>query len=129
MGARRTPIVELLVAAWVAIWILMGYFVSSQVRGIASLGDTVVLAGHSIEQTADALDAARNIPFVGGNVHRLALQARRTARSAIVNGAQARGDVDRLAVLLWLTIALAPSLPAIGWYVWIRRRGADDASR
>lgn len=122
MWYRRRLLAEVLLIVWIAGWIAMGGFVSSQVRGIASLGDTVVLAGRSIAQTADALDAARGIPIVGGNVHRLAVSARRTARSAVANGVRARGDVDRLALLLWLTIAAAPTIPAIAWYVWMRRR-------
>jgi hypothetical protein len=121
MWRWRLPIVELTLAVGIAIWIFMGYLVDRQVHGIAHLGDIVVLAGGSMEDTAGALDAVSNIPLVGANVHRLATSARVTAGSAVLNGAKARSDVDRLAVLLWITLAAAPSVPAITWYAAARR--------
>jgi hypothetical protein len=100
----------------------MGYAVDRKVRGVAKLGDTVVLAGRSIGDTATALHSVADLPFVGGNVRRLATSAQRTAHSAIGNGRQARSDANQLATLLWITVAAAPSLPAIGAYGWFRTR-------
>jgi hypothetical protein len=118
----RFPFVETILALWIALWVLMGYVVSTQVHGIAKLGDTVALAGESLQQTADGLDALHGVPFVGGDVHRFAVSARRTAASAVANGRRTRSDVDRLALLLWTAIAAGPSLPAIAAYGWLRRR-------
>jgi hypothetical protein len=122
MQRIRISAVEIALALWIGFWVLMGYLVDRQVHGIAQLGDTVVLAGKSMRDTAGALDAASNIPFVGDQVHQLASSARRTARSAVVNGRQARSDADRLGVLLWFTLAAAPSVPAVAWYIVARRR-------
>jgi hypothetical protein len=94
----------------------MGYYVDQQVSGISHLGGTVVSAGGAIRQTADALDAVGDLPFVGDRVRKLSRSARRTADSAIVNGRAAQRDVDQLAVLLWATVAAAPTVPVLTWY-------------
>jgi hypothetical protein len=118
---RYVTALEVALVAWIALWVLTGYLVDRQVRRLGKLGDTVVLAGSSIEQTAHALDTVSGLPFVGRDVGRLASSARRTARSAVVNGRQARSDVDRLALLLWITVAAGPTVPALAGYAWIRR--------
>jgi hypothetical protein len=114
--------VEVLVVAWAALWVGIGYAVDRQVSGLADLGTTVVLAGSAIGDTADALDAAKDVPFVGERISELAAKARRTARSAVVNGRHARDDVRDLAVLLWITIAAAPTVPVFAWYSVSRLR-------
>jgi hypothetical protein len=118
---KRIPALEAALAVWIAIWVLVGWLVYREVKSLAKLGGTVVLAGASLEQTATALDSVKNLPFVGGDVGRLAENARVTAHSAIVNGRQARRNVDQLAVLLWITVAATPTLPAVLWYGWLRR--------
>jgi hypothetical protein len=112
-----------LVVAWAALWVGIGYAVDHQVSGLAKLGTTVQLAGQALGDTADALDQAGRIPFVGGRISELAASARRTARSAVANGRDARGEVDRLALLLWITIATAPTVPVFAWYAVSRLRG------
>jgi hypothetical protein len=116
------PAVEVALALWIAIWVLTGYLVDRQVEGIAKLGDTVVLAGKSMRSTAEALDALGTIPVVGSTVRPLAANAQTTAASAIVNGRQAHSDADRLGTLLWITLAAAPTVPAIVWYLSFRYR-------
>ena len=120
MRADRIGLAELLLVAWIAAAILLGYFVAREVRGLRGLGTTVALAGRSIEQTADALDEFRHVPFVGANAHRLAVSAYRTARSAIVNGWGARADVDDLAALLGPAVALGSSVPVVAAYGVLR---------
>jgi hypothetical protein len=120
---RRSRIaIDIAVIAWAALWVTMGYFVDRQVTGVARLGGTVVTAGGAIRQTADALDVVGGVPFVGGQVRKLSRSARQTASSAIVNGREAQHDVERLAVLLWATIAAAPTIPVFGWYAARRFR-------
>jgi hypothetical protein len=114
--AARRALLDLAVVGWVALWVGMGYYVDQQVSGISHLGGTVVLAGGAIRQTTDALDLVGDVPFVGDRVRKLSRSARRTADSAIVNGRAAQRDVDQLAVLLWATVAAAPTVPVLTWY-------------
>jgi hypothetical protein len=114
---------EAALLAWIAVWVLAGWLVNREVRGLAELGDTVVLAGGSMQQTAKALDSLSSVPFVGRDIREVAASARRTARSAVINGRKAHDDADRLAVLLWITVAATPILPAVLWYGWLRQQG------
>lgn len=113
---------EIALAAWVAVWIVTGWLVYREVEGLGELGHTVVLAGSSLQQTGVALDSVSGLPFVGNDVARLAANARRTAHSAVVNGHAAQDHVDRLAILLWITVAVTPTLPAVLWYGWLRHQ-------
>lgn len=117
----RRYALEIALAAWIAVWVVTGWLVYREVRGLGKLGDTVVLAGASLDQTSVALSSLKDLPFVGNEAARVAANARRTARSAMVNGRAAQDDVDHLAVLLWITVAATPTLPAVLWYGWLRR--------
>jgi hypothetical protein len=113
---------EMALAAWIAVWIVTGWLVYREVQGLGKLGQTVVLAGNSIGQTGVALDSFKDLPFVGNQVSSVSANARRTARSAIVNGRSAQDDVDRLAILLWLVVAVTPTVPVVLWYGWLRHQ-------
>jgi hypothetical protein len=117
---QRLPLVELVLVVWTVAAIALGYLVAREVRGLRSLGTTVVVAGRSIEQTADALDSLSGLPFVGRRLHRLALDAHGTARSAVANGRGARSDVDALANLLWVAVAASLAAPALALYGFLR---------
>ena len=112
---------EIALVAWVAVWVVTGWLVYREVRGLGKLGHTVVLAGTSLDQTSVAISSFKDLPFVGNQAARVAANARRTARSAIVNGRAAQDNVDNLAILLWITVAATPTLPAVLWYSWLRR--------
>jgi hypothetical protein len=114
------PIVELILVLWTVVAIVLGYLVAREVRGLRELGATVVLAGRATDQTAVALDRFADLPFVGGDIRRVAVNARRTARSAVVNGRAARSHVDRLATLLWVAVAAAAIVPAFISYGVLR---------
>src|ERR1043166_6610560 len=109
-------------AAWVGVWVVTGWLVYREVQGLGKLGQTVVLAGNSIGQTGAALDSFKDLPFVGNQVAQVSANARRTARSAIINGRAAQDDVDRLAVLLWIVVAVTPTVPVVLWYGWLRHQ-------
>jgi hypothetical protein len=113
---------EIGLAAWIAVWVVTGWLVYHEVQGLGKLGQTVVLAGDSIDQTGVALDSFKDLPFVGNQVARVSANARRTARSAKANGRSAQDDVDRLAILLWIVVAVTPTVPVVLWYGWLRHQ-------
>lgn len=113
---------EIALAAWVAVWMVTGWLVYREVQGLGKLGQTVVLAGNSIDQTGVALASFKDLPFVGSQVARVSANARRTALSAKVNGRSAQDDVDRLAILLWIVVAVTPTVPVVLWYGWLRHQ-------
>jgi hypothetical protein len=114
-------LLDALIVVWVALWIGIGYLVYHYVNGLASLSNTVILAGQAVEATADALNAISKIPFVGGQVSDLVEKAHRAASSALYNGEASRSDVHDVAVLLWLAISAAPTTPLLVMYGLLRR--------
>lgn len=111
---------------WLALWIGIGWLVYHYVNGLASLSDTVVLAGRAVDATATALGAISRIPFVGGDLADLVRKARDAAASAVTNGRASRGDVHNLAVLLWIAISAAPTAPLLVIYGLLRRGWLRD---
>lgn len=123
---RVILLLDALSLVWVALWIGLGYLIYEQVLGLGSLSNTVILAGKAIRATADALGGIASIPFVGGRVSGLADSARQAADSAIYNGRASRSDVHELAILLWVTLALAPTTPLLVLYGLLRRGWRRD---
>ncbi len=115
-----------LLVAWLLLWIGIGYLVYHYVNGLASLSNTVVLAGRAVDATASALTLISNIPFVGGQVENLTKTAHDAAQSALYNGQQSRSDVHNLAVLLWVALAAAPTTPLLALYALLRRSWHRD---
>jgi hypothetical protein len=122
LDAQTKRYLDTILAAWAAIWILVGVFVYHEVRGLRTLADTVAVAGASLDNTADTIDAFGSIPFVGGRVHSVARDARRTARSARSSARDGRRSVDRLAWLLGVAVPAVAILPLALAYSLLRVR-------
>lgn len=117
--SKKTDVV---LAAWIAAWIALGFAVAQQVLVLRDLSDTVVKAGVAVRTTGDALGGLRSLPLVGSDVRRVADQAREAGRSAIVSGRRTRGRVGTLAVLLGVGVGAAPTVPVLVLYLAFRRR-------
>jgi hypothetical protein len=117
---------DALAVLWLCLWIGIGYWVYHAVEGLASLSNTVVLAGKAIDATANALGAVSSLPIVGSSLGNLVQSAHEAANSAVYNGAASRGNIDTLAALLWATIALAPTTPLLVLYGLLRHGWRRD---
>jgi hypothetical protein len=115
-------LLDVLLIAWVAAWIVMGVWVSREVRGLSVLSDTLDRSAAAVEQTARALEPLGRIPFVGEQIRQLAEQARQAAASARASARASRDRADRLATLLGVSVALAPSAPIALLYIPLRAR-------
>ncbi|MGZ4354101.1 MAG: hypothetical protein ACXVZ4_11190 [Gaiellaceae bacterium] len=125
---RSVRLLDALALVWLGLWMGLGYLVFRYVNGLASLSDTVVLAGRAVDATASALGALSGIPFVGSDVHRLVQTAHDAAASAVENGRASRHDVHNLAVLLWIAVAVAPTAPLLVLYALLRRGWRGDVA-
>lgn len=122
-------LIDVALVGWAIAWIVIGVQIGRQMRDVATLGDTVVLAGGAIEQTGGLLSQLRRVPFFGGEVEDLADRISETGRSAQVNALESRGSIEDLSVLLAIAVALIPTIPLVGVYLplrvrWGRERGA-----
>jgi len=97
-------------------------------------------AAGGLHETADALGAIDELPFVPGNpgvavertatdVERFAVRVRATADDARVAGEDAQESARVLAVVLGLAIALVPTVPIVALYLLLRRLIAAELAR
>jgi hypothetical protein len=115
-------LLDVILIAWSAIWILVGVLIYNEVRGLRTLSTTVAVAGRSLDQTADTLDAYASVPFVGGDLKDVARNAHRTARSARLSARASRDSVDDLARLLGIAVPAVAIGPLALAYALLRVR-------
>jgi hypothetical protein len=129
LRSRSVVLLDLLLAAWVVAWILMGIWVAREVRGLSALSDTLAQSAAAVEETGRALEPLEDLPFVGEEVARLADRARLAAASARASARSSRDRAGRLATLLGVSIAVAPSAPILALYVPLRARRLQESAR
>jgi hypothetical protein len=115
LDVRSRQLLDVIAAAWIAIWLLVGFTVYHQVLRLRDLSDTVVVAGVQLQQSANTLRTFRDLPLVGGDIGRVARNAEAAAQSAKRSGRESRESVHDVAALLGLTVgavAIAPVLLA-----------------
>src|SRR5581483_3188320 len=122
LSPRTVHRLDALVVFWIAGWIVLAIFVGLQVMALRDLSTTIVKAGVAVRTTGNALDSLGSIPFVGGDVHRVAAQARDAGASAVASGRKTKASVLRLAILLGIAVGLVPSLPLLVVYGLLRER-------
>jgi hypothetical protein len=122
LDARTRRLLDVILVAWTAIWILAGVFVWHEVRGLRPLADTVGIAGRSLDDTAAALRAYSSIPLVGGGLRRVADDASATGASARASARDGRRSVDRLALILGAAVPAVAILPVGLAYALLRAR-------
>lgn len=122
LDAQTRRYLDVILATWAAIWILVGIAVYREVRGLRSLADTVAVAGRSLDDTADTLNSFSAVPLVGPSVRSVAADARRTARSARASAVEGRESVDDLAILLGIAVPAVAVGPLLLAYTLLRVR-------
>lgn len=102
-----------LVAAWCALWLVVGVWTGYEVWQLSALTSSVADSGRALDEAGSALQRLEQLPVVGDSTERLGTEVRVNA-AGIVEGADAAGSsVRRLSVLLGLTVVLVPSVPAV----------------
>jgi len=99
----------------------MGVWTRHEVLTLRELSETVVKSGAAVENTGTALQGLGSVPFVGGDVARIGRQATAAGLDAQLSGTSSRSAVGRLATLLGIAIAVAPSVPMIALYIVVLR--------
>jgi hypothetical protein len=143
--ARDIRVVDVALAAWVAAWLVAAVAVFQSIRDLEDGGRAVVTAGdglaetsagleraaEGIRETAGALGALGELPFVSGDpgravgrtadeVERFADRVRVTARDARATGLAAQESARTLSVVLGLAVAFGPTIPALALYLLLR---------
>jgi hypothetical protein len=105
------------VLAWCVVWIAAGLTVAHTVGDLRSLSDTAADTGRAIGKSAGTLESLGAVPVVGGEIRDTAGQVRDAGDAIIRQSDDARGGIERLALLLGLSVALIPIVPVLWSYL------------
>jgi hypothetical protein len=126
LRARSIRLVDLTIGLWILLWVGLGLLVTSQVRSLAKFSETIDLAADAVDQTADGLHPLGSLPFAGPRISVVESRLRATAANARVRAEESTNSVERLSIILGLTVALAPTVPVVAAYVSARRSRARE---
>ena len=122
---RRLTATDVVVVAWVIGWLLLGFTVAREVRGLTELSGTVRTVGGAVEESGAALQRLGDVPVVGGGlsdaVAEPSQRIQEAGRTVQSSGESSRESIDDLSALLGLAIALIPTVPVLAFYVPLRR--------
>lgn len=101
------------VAAWCALWLVVGLWTGHELWQLAELGGAVADTGRSLGAAGTALEGLGRAPLVGDRTEELGAQVQRSSADIVAQAQGARSSLRQLAVLLGLTVSLVPSVPAV----------------
>jgi hypothetical protein len=121
---------DVLVVAWLVVWLLVASKVHEQVARLAEPGRQLESAGEGFSaKVSDAANTVDGLPVVGDSL-RTAFDGVRSAGTAIADaGRTQQAAVEDLALLLALIVGVLPIVLALMWWLprritWIRRASA-----
>jgi hypothetical protein len=101
-------LVDLAVAGWIAVWIVLGVAVADAVKELTVLSDTVSDAGRAVRDSGEALGSLGDLPLVGEQLGRAAQEIVGAGESVVQEGRSARESIVAAANLLGFAVALVP---------------------
>lgn len=114
---------DLLVAAWIALWVIIGLAVHRAVAAIASVGTQVQAGANGIADNLDSAgDSANRIPLVGDAMSRPLRAASEAAIDLAGAGQNLHGTATWLALLLAIAVASPPILAIAMPWLFLRIR-------
>jgi hypothetical protein len=119
-SARSIWAIDGAILIWAAAWIVVGFVVHHEVRGLSQLSDTLESASDAIDETGRALGSLRELPIVGEDLGSLADRASATASSARASAEDSRKRAERLSIVLGVSVAVAPTVPLLALYIPMR---------
>ena len=120
LDRRTRTFLDVIVIAWCALWLVVGYVIDHEVLGLRKLSDTVVIGGQALDATGDQLHAFASLPLVGVRAEEAAKQAHRAAVSARFSGRESRHSITNVAHWLWFAVSAIGILPILLVYGLIR---------
>ncbi len=109
-------VVDLLVALWALLWIVLGVTVAGDVRELTQLSTSLSTAGQAVDDSGRALGSIE-IPLIGGALDASAQQIQDAGRSVVEGGRSSRESIERLSLVLGLGVAILPLLPVLAYYL------------
>lgn len=104
----------------------MGGAVAGQVRGLRQLSATAVQVGAALRQTGQTVESLSTVPLVGDRVARAGRQIDAAGASTIASGRSSRDSIHNLSWMLWVFLAVIPTVPVLVLYLPLRVSAARE---
>ena len=130
--ARRTRqvIADVLMLLWIGIWVYAGRQVHDAVEELRAPADSITSAGRSVHGAlTGAGDQAGQIPLVGDQLRAWLTQAAGSGTTLEQAGTSMADTVESLALGLGLATALAPTVPVLLLWLYVRVRFVHRATQ
>jgi hypothetical protein len=124
---RSVVAIDVLVLLWTVAWLVLGITVGTFVERLGSVGESVEGAGHAIHRAGDAVGRLSEVPLVGEGFEAVANEIHTIGDETVQNGRSVEQDIDTLALLIGVGLAVGPTLPVLA--VWIPPRMSRERER
>jgi hypothetical protein len=124
---RSIVAIDVLVVLWTVVWIVLGVAVGTFVERLGAVGDGLEDAGQAIGRAGEAVGQLSDVPLVGEGFSDVAAEIQGVGRDTVARGRSVEDDVDRLALLIGVSLALGPTLPILA--VWLPPRVSRERER
>ena len=125
-SSRTVRSLDIVIAVWIAIWVVLGVLVWHDIAAQAQLADDVIKVGAAVKDTGKALGAVGGLPLVGGQIGDFAGRIESIGAEVEVSGRGSRGAVQRSAVAAGLGIGVLPAAFVLTLYLPVRTRWRRD---
>ena len=111
-----TLVVDVLVAAWVVLCVLLGIAVADAAMELTALSDGVRDAGGAVVSSGEAIGGVE-IPVVGEAFKDVGTQISDTGREVASGGDASRESIEDFARVLGFAVAAIPAIPVLAYYL------------
>ena len=125
-SARAVRRLDIVIAVWIAVWVVLGVLVWHDIGAQAQLATDVIKVGTAVEDTGRALGVVGGLPLVGGQIGDFAARIERMGAEVEGSGRSSRDAVRRTAVAAGLGIGLLPAALVLTLYLPARLRWRRD---
>jgi hypothetical protein len=127
LSQRTMMAADMLLLAWILLWVWVGIETAQRVGSLRSLGDGVVSAGQATADVADAIGGLADLPVIGSAFDAVAGAIGGVGDATTDLGTSGQRAVDRTAALMGWALALAPTVPFLA--IWVPIRVARERER
>jgi hypothetical protein len=132
LNAHRVRVLDVAIAVWVVLWIVVGVLAAVEINRVGALGDPVVRTADGLQKTADSLGALSSVPLIGGSLGGVVKQVDATAVATRTQVAAAKTTVRNVGLIVGIGAAAGPAALALLLYLPLRlywRREVGDVRR
>lgn len=122
LSARSVRWLDVGVAIWIGVWIVLGVLVWNDLRTQARLSSDVIKVGTAVKDTGQALGVVGGLPLVGDRIGEFAERIETMGTEVETSGQDSRSAIERTAVVAGLCVGVLPAAMALLLYLPARLR-------